>query len=65
VAAVDISYEMITAGTRGRAAGDFLVVGRAEQLPFRKQVFDMIVCSLAFHLFDKPMAMRELVRAVR
>ena len=61
VTALDISHEMLTA-KKDEVAQNFQVVGRAEQLPFTDRSFDAVLCSLSFHLFNKPAAVREFVR---
>lgn len=41
-------------------------VGRAEQLPFSDESFDMVTCqTLLIHLADVPRALREMVRVLK
>jgi len=49
---VDLSPEMLKiARAKARAKGEY-IVATAEELPFRNEVFDAIICSRAFYLFE-------------
>lgn len=48
---LDISLHML-AQARERIGGHRLVCGAAKQLPFRKDVFDLVFCVNALHHFD-------------
>lgn len=60
VLGVDPSRPMLTAG-----APHTRVQASAERLPIRDGVVDLVTAAAAFHWFDQPVALREIVRALR
>ena len=64
VVAMDISAGMLTT-LRRRTASVPAVVARAELLPFRQRVFDLVVCATAWHWVETAPAVQEIRRVVR
>jgi ubiquinone/menaquinone biosynthesis C-methylase UbiE len=62
--ALDVSYEMFGAA-KWLPLWDYAVLARAEQLPFMRDCVDVVLCSLAFHLLDKEVAIGEFGRVLR
>jgi DNA gyrase subunit B len=62
VAGLDISLSMLE-GAKNKL--DYCVNGQAEQLPFRDNSFDVVVCRQAFHFLDAFPAVREMFRVVK
>jgi ubiquinone/menaquinone biosynthesis C-methylase UbiE len=68
ITAIDLSPDML-AVARARSAGEGLVIewreGRAEQLPFEDDSFDLVLCQFALMFFsDKAAALAEMRRVV-
>lgn len=61
---VDPSEEMLMRA-RERLPNATFVAGRAEALPFESNAFDGAICAQAFHWFDQPKALAELIRVVK
>lgn len=61
---LDSAVEMLTLA-KERLPDVKLVRGNAEKLPFQAHSFDGAICGQAFHKFDQPAAMAEMMRVVR
>ena len=62
---VDPSAGMLAVARR-QLAGVELIQGRAEQLPFPGEAFDLVMSTVSFHHFeDKPAAVAEMVRVLK
>ena len=64
VVGLDVSEAMLDRA-RSRVPTAAFHVGRAEALPFADAAFDAGVSAQAFHWFDRPRALDELLRVVR
>jgi ubiquinone/menaquinone biosynthesis C-methylase UbiE len=64
VTGLDLAQERL-AVAQERLPNLRFVHGRAEELPFDDDSFDGAVCAQAFHHFDQPKAMAQLIRVVR
>ena len=64
VTGVDASAAML-ARARAREPRASFLLARAEALPFPDQAFDAATSAQAFHWFEQPRALAELVRVVR
>lgn len=63
VAGCDLSAGMLAEGAaRSRRVG--WVRGDSARLPFRRDAFDAVVCTQAFHFFDQPQAWVEFHRVL-
>jgi len=62
VAGLDLSLPMLKKA-RGRLS--FCVNGRAEQLPFLDNTFDIVVCRQALHFLDTKNAISEMFRVAK
>ncbi|MDQ2908631.1 MAG: class I SAM-dependent methyltransferase [Candidatus Eremiobacteraeota bacterium] len=61
---VDVCEPMLQRA-RERVASARFMAGRAEELPFEGASFDAATSAQAFHWFDQPRALAELLRVVR
>lgn len=64
VTGLDLSEPMLVQA-RSRVPHAAFVRGSAEAMPFADDAFDAATCAQAFHWFDAPRALAELVRVVR
>lgn len=63
VIGMDPSLSMLAASVRPSNVGH--VCGKAEELPFRADAFDLVVCAQAFHWFDPHAFLGEACRTLR
>jgi ubiquinone/menaquinone biosynthesis C-methylase UbiE len=61
---VDISQKMLQTARQNGVPGS-LTQGSAESLPYEDGLFDAVACRLSFHLFNKPLALDEMVRVTK
>ena len=64
ITGVDTSDEMLEYA-RARMPGQTWQRGDAANLEFADDTFDAAICAQAFHWFDRPQAMREMIRVVK
>lgn len=64
VVSMDISAGML-ATLRRRTPSALTVVAKGEQLPFRADVFGLVVCATAWHWVETAAAVREISRVLR
>ncbi len=63
---IDISPEMIRVAKRNLKTGADLEVGDSEQLPWRENSFDLVVCTDSFHHYPNPeRALKEMRRVLK
>lgn len=63
VAGLDLSLEMLRRAPNNPQIG--LSCGRAEQLPFAEDTFELVTAGLAFHWFDREVFLREARRVLK
>jgi SAM-dependent methyltransferase len=64
VVSIDIAAGML-ARLRSRSPSVPVVVARGERLPFRADVFDMVVCATAWHWVETQATVSEVLRVLR
>lgn len=64
ITGIDASDEMLEYA-RARMPGQTWQTGDAANLEFSDNAFDAAICAQAFHWFDRPAAMREMIRVVK
>ena len=65
VVAFDLSEKMLGAGRTGKLRQHDLVCSRADQIPLRGSVADLIVCAQSFHWFASTDTLAEFARVVK
>lgn len=64
VTGIDIAPNMLEAAKRAGFSQAAFYEGRAEALPFADDAFVLVTCGQAFHWFDGPRALAEIVRVL-
>ena len=63
---LDLSTEMINQAKEKKIEGAEFIVGKADELPFEDNTFDVVTCSQSFHHYpDTDKAMQEVLRVLK
>lgn len=67
IAAMDFSYGMLKIAQKKHMQDNpFIIQSDAERLPFRREIFDVVICFALFpHLSNKPEAVNEFHRLLK
>lgn len=65
VVGCDIDPRMVRYATGRGGANTHYVIGRAEAIPFKDELFDAVACFRAYHWFDVSRAVPEMMRVLR
>lgn len=65
LAAVDISFAMLSGGARTEDAAISKVAARAEKLPFKEASFELALAVCAIHLMNERIVLGEIFRTLR